>query len=88
MKTIHSSFLKNISYPFLVKYLNKNFWGYVKDYQKFQFESRDTNNERAENKIRKIITHAYQNVPFYRNSMKLEFLRMTYKKLAIFKSYR
>lgn len=68
MKNIYSIFLKNISYPFLVKPLyNQNFWSIVKDFEKLQFESRDALTERAENKIGKLITHAYQNVSFYRN---------------------
>lgn len=68
MKIFSSLFLENISYPLFAKYIYKqNFWSFVKDFERIQFESREALTERIENKIRKLIPYAYRNVEFYRN---------------------
>jgi len=62
-------FLENISYPYLVKVLMRNdFWKYVKEWGKLQFADPEVLLKRCEERVRRILKHAYDNVPFYKTT--------------------
>lgn len=66
-KKAYIYFLEHISYPYLVRLLIGNqFWKYFKELKKLQFTSRENLLKRSEKKIRRILYHAYENVPFYK----------------------
>lgn len=67
MEKTYRYFLEHISYPYLAPVLRGDqFWSYVKDLENLQFASQELLLSRAEEKIRGILNHAYENTSFYK----------------------
>jgi len=68
-KKVYLYFLEHMSYPYFVKALTGNhFWKFVKELEELQFADSEVLLKRSEERVRKILKHAYENVPFYKKN--------------------
>lgn len=66
---VYLYFLEHMSYPYFVKALTGNhFWKFVKELEELQFADSEVLLKRSEERVRKILKHAYENVPFYKKN--------------------
>ena len=60
-------FLKNLILPAASKLTSNRAWDYYHQYIQSEFDSVEIRKQQQWKKIKKLIDHAYRNVPFYRN---------------------